>query len=822
MRRLVYLLMFIFLALAGADTVGATGWTEAPPQVVVNEVVPDTYQSYCPTFYQTINVFGDGTRSACMFSGEHMTLATYLPSGESLAVINFPHQSQYYHLSGVCDQYRGCAYSDTGDILVEYQVIGSRITPMVYDDARSRIHLQQPLAYRFDKSTVAYEPFPNDNVPSFALSGNGRWLVGELKGRGIGLADLKHEVSYTIALTGNMYGWGFDPDMEFAVSNDGKSVAVVGLNAGQRLFDITPECLSQQNCSSTDAGVGLMIDSLHYARLPRFDESGQSLKMTLVSRTSPSRSIVLRKDGSVERIGYIALGDSYSSGEGETDETYYEPLTNTIDNACHVSRRSYPYLLTIGITQNVACSGATIDDVLSVVMYPAQSSTLNELVAGTKPQAAFVEQTQPELVTIGVGGNDAGLMAKLKTCAMPGSCDWVKPEGLRATVQEIKSLFGRLVGMYHELINRAPATRFVAISYPLAVDLNGNCDLVTNLLLNEEERHFMAEGIHYLNQVIQAAAFSVGIGYIDIEQSFGDHALCSNSETPAMNGLRLGDDIGPIQSLPGLRLISSASFHPTPFGHKLIADTIGRDYGDIRVRLWCDNGQLLCPQSTTLDPTSDYWPSESGESIYRYARLVADRLSTDKVLAIKSPAWFRAGDTVNVTIQSETIDLGQFSADDTGQIEVEVDVPDGLEDGYHTLLLSGTSNDGTPLTLYQEVAVQNSAPPQQVLDSTTRRENQSSVQELTVDQPKVGESAIESGVASTDVTSQRSGSSSNFLALTPNNHPTNNPAVLGQTTEVGDSQATKAVENNTNFWWLLAVLAILPVVGLGLYLAVKL
>lgn len=82
---------------------------------------------------------------------------------------------------------------------------------------------------------------------------------------------------------------------------------------------------------------------------------------------------------------YLALGDSYSSGEGDTEKNksinqkYYASETDKNGDTsngiprekCHVSTRSYPYLLASSMTLGrgesrqwgtVACSGATIYD----------------------------------------------------------------------------------------------------------------------------------------------------------------------------------------------------------------------------------------------------------------------------------------------------------------------------------------------------------------------------------------------------------------------------------------------------------------------------
>lgn len=718
MRLLVCLLVSGILLLAGGDVARAGGWTDTPPQVVVNEGVAYSSQTYCPTFSQMITIFGAGEHSACVFVGNRLSFANYRTAGGSRVAIKFPYHNQYHQLLGVCEQYWGCVYSDEGDVLIEQRLINGKVAPVIYEKVRTRLQVRVPFSYGFDTSGMKV-PFQNVAVPTFALSANGRWLAGEAKGRGIDLVNVETGGVQTVSVTGNLYGRGFDPQMELAVSNDGRSVVAVGLNVGVRLFDVTPGCLQLEKCHSTEAGVGRMIASFRSAHRPRFDDRGQLLKMVLVSRTVSSRVAVLGKGEAPNRIEYIALGDSFTSGEGETNVRYYEPLTHSEENSCHVSQRSYPYLLGILSAQNVACAGATIGDVLIKVKYPSKSTDLLKLVPGTKPQAAFIDYAQPELVTIGIGGNDAGLMAKLGSCAMPGTCHWVRQGGLRATAQEIADLFDRLVEMYQALISRAPATRFIAVGYPLPTIEGEECDLLTGVLLSAQERRFMNETIRYLNRVIDAAATKVGIGFIDGEWAYGLHALCSRSASLAMNTLRFGDDIAPIQSLPAVRIISSASFHPTPFGHGLFADMIKGRYGDIRTYRWCEGDRIVCPQEVGIPEPSDFWPPNDTGGTYRYAHLLTGPVLAGRTIRVESPDWFQANDRVRATLWSRPVDLGWTFTDHTGSTTATLEIPIGINEGYHTLMLTGISHEGRPITLYQEIVVQQSVSPPQAAGRQT-------------------------------------------------------------------------------------------------------
>lgn len=106
---------------------------------------------------------------------------------------------------------------------------------------------------------------------------------------------------------------------------------------------------------------------------------------------------------------YVAMGDSFSSGEGNAP---FEYGTDTSSNTCHRSPMSFPRLLQndleLGTTAFVACSGAVSDYIINE--YNQENVEL--------PQAAFVS-SETQLVTITIGGNDVGFGDVLNTCTLP-------------------------------------------------------------------------------------------------------------------------------------------------------------------------------------------------------------------------------------------------------------------------------------------------------------------------------------------------------------------------------------------------------------------
>lgn len=121
-------------------------------------------------------------------------------------------------------------------------------------------------------------------------------------------------------------------------------------------------------------------------------------------------------------LEYVALGDSFSSGEGVEPfelgtDVADDPSTSGVDeeNRCHRSEYAYPRLLAddprlgLQLTDFVACSGATTDTVLN-----------GGAGGGSWGEGAQVDalSTETDVVTITIGGNDVGFSRVLNDCTL--------------------------------------------------------------------------------------------------------------------------------------------------------------------------------------------------------------------------------------------------------------------------------------------------------------------------------------------------------------------------------------------------------------------
>jgi lysophospholipase L1-like esterase len=230
---------------------------------------------------------------------------------------------------------------------------------------------------------------------------------------------------------------------------------------------------------------------------------------------------------------YVAMGDSYSSGEGNAP---FETGTATDMDNCHRSSVAYPRLLqsdsslNLGKTAFVACSGATTTNVLN-------GGTGNG-AWGENPQIdALSDGTQ--VVTVTVGGNDVGFsdyaLACTETLCGPGTFDYSYIMG------QINSstFFGNLEGVYYSILNHAPNAQIYVSGYPYLAaensDVCGHIDLTGAWAVENQLNSVIEDAVND----VRGSTPTTRIHYVNPNQSgspFAGKYLCNGSASD-FNGL---------------------------------------------------------------------------------------------------------------------------------------------------------------------------------------------------------------------------------------------------------------------------------------------
>jgi hypothetical protein len=198
---------------------------------------------------------------------------------------------------------------------------------------------------------------------------------------------------------------------------------------------------------------------------------------------------------------YVALGDSYSSGTGAG--SYGD------SGSCKRSANSYPQLWANANAPSafafVACSGAETADVLA-----GQTGALSSDTA---------------LVTISIGGNDAGFADVMTDCNLGSDAACVeRNEQAREYVRT--TLPGRLDAVYAEIASRAPDAEVVVLGYPRIYQLGGGCDGG----LSETKRAAINESSDVLAGAVAARAAAFGFTFVDGRSAFAGHEICATGE----------------------------------------------------------------------------------------------------------------------------------------------------------------------------------------------------------------------------------------------------------------------------------------------------
>jgi hypothetical protein len=315
----------------------------------------------------------------------------------------------------------------------------------------------------------------------------------------------------------------------------------------------------------------------------------------------------------------VAMGDSYSSGEGASDpdggDDYY-PATDfggdltatTGRNACHRSpyawsRKAYvnDRVVPIGGREDnfdpnmdyhlVACSGAETENLLPYHSVPAGQSR-PENAFGEKGAGQWGEVSQMDkgyldenttLVTLSIGGNDAQFGPVVTQCMAYSwltDCqdqtfagmdkparDYV-PEAIRGPVRD------SVEDAVREIHERAPNAKIVLMGYPRLIEKPGDC---YTAFLNESEALWINDMSLVMANSLALAALElrdtdgIPVEFANPIPDFRGSAICGDPETihGVVANKTAGDD-------PSLKKPSQQSFHPKIEGTTLYSYAANR------------------------------------------------------------------------------------------------------------------------------------------------------------------------------------------------------------------------------------------------------
>lgn len=198
-------------------------------------------------------------------------------------------------------------------------------------------------------------------------------------------------------------------------------------------------------------------------------------------------------------VRYVALGDSYSSGVGAGD---YDPDAGD----CKRSANAYPQLWANEHKpesfSSQACLGAKTGDVLKNQLGALDGST--------------------SLVSITIGGNDAGFTPTLESCITGGDSGCKKATD-KALDYVQNTLPAELDKTYEQIKSAAPKAKVIALGYARLYEIGGSCKVG----LSDTSRGYINNAADKLDEQIAARAKQDGVTFADVRSAFDPHRICT-------------------------------------------------------------------------------------------------------------------------------------------------------------------------------------------------------------------------------------------------------------------------------------------------------
>jgi lysophospholipase L1-like esterase len=232
---------------------------------------------------------------------------------------------------------------------------------------------------------------------------------------------------------------------------------------------------------------------------------------------------------------YVALGDSFSAGP------FILPQTDLL--TCARSARNYPGLLAgdlaYAAVRDVTCSSAT-------TAHFSTSQAPNVPGAPPAPPQYDALSADTTLVTVGIGGNDIGLVGLAEGCInlLPAplgvSCKQANGTAYEQKIDAFAPTYGTVID---QIRSRAPQAKIVMVGYPSALPAGGCYPLVP---VWAQDADYIQSLIDRLNARMKEQARLHRATYVDTRTSSIGHDACQLPGVKWIEGLVPTSDASPL------------------------------------------------------------------------------------------------------------------------------------------------------------------------------------------------------------------------------------------------------------------------------------
>lgn len=226
---------------------------------------------------------------------------------------------------------------------------------------------------------------------------------------------------------------------------------------------------------------------------------------------------------------YVALGDSWSA-----DATVMTPDTAFVPLGCAQNAHDYgaqvAAALAIPVFRDATCTAASTYEL-----------THSQEVPGGLDAPQFDRLTHStDLVTLGIGGNDAGLEDAVEDClttnpaGSPCRNAWVGG-GVDRMSRRIAATEPEIVAAVRDIRARSPRARVLLVGYLDGVGTTGGC--FPQIPMSDADTIWVGHKLIELNAMLARAAADSGARFVDTYRGSVGHDACQRPGTRWVEGV---------------------------------------------------------------------------------------------------------------------------------------------------------------------------------------------------------------------------------------------------------------------------------------------
>jgi hypothetical protein len=389
---------------------------------------------------------------------------------------------------------------------------------------------------------------------------------------------------------------GGDDTLVGVVNASGKAISSLSLSSSTDIFDFDGDGICTYGGWSADSGCPYGPTGYEGPGTQLHGNGPDGGSVVFTNTLKPGGVAYFGLEEAVTKAnlmnpkGYVALGDSYSSGQGSESIKGKNWLSNPV-KPCVRNKGGWPMLLGKDSGGSLVIHGSGAED----SFFACSGATSGEIENGSNDRPNQVHELEkyrqqfgsPGLVTLTAGGDDVDFAWVLAACYSGGV--WNIHQCTVALTAEIvyltrwhKSFSNKLAALYTKVAGAAGAgSRVEVVGYPKILppwtsvfSAAWNCSWIgaepdALVLANE-----MADD---LNNDIHQAASQAHVGYASVSDAVSGHTMCTGD--PWIS-----------EVTPYNAFVTDTAGHPTSSGQSSLASTVLNDMRDAGMPFVVEHG----------------------------------------------------------------------------------------------------------------------------------------------------------------------------------------------------------------------------------------